>query len=1052
MLHFSPPRSPKRAALAVLILGLLAILFWTGSRYPALNEKLMMSGAIQLEDPLSFEARFALTATMSLPERVAYSTLNWLYTNKQGMTFGLLFAAAFMTLLAQLRQRAFAHPLANAVLGLVIGAPLGVCANCAAPIGRGLQASGMRAETALAAMVASPSLNLVVLTMLLSLVPFYMVLAKIALSLVVILLVVPLVCRRLPAPAVPEITPQPWSAAELAPAGRATPEPLGAALLAVARAYLGNLWYILRMAVPLMLLAGFLGALVATLLPADLITDLPFGLGALLLVALVALFLPVPMGFDVVLCGVLIASGLAQGYVMTLLICLGSFSIYSFFIIRQMLGLRIASLLGGAIAILGILAGLGAERYHHWQSQRALDLLLQSEAAPAPSGLPSTGLAPLWGAAQAATLEPGPAPFAAEITGAEAAAIQISAQPLAPPSPAAETLFTRLEADRIGIDKPLEFSMRDMWPPFWEGRSLSSGDIDRDGDIDLAVASTEAGLYLYDNDGSGQFSRIALELGALAELPIFNAVLADIDNDGWLDLFLTSYGQGNFWWRNHQGGFGATPPQRVQNRADTPLTLALSLADLDGDGYLDLALGNWAAGWYRRIPGEESRNRLIFNPGGALDGSQYRELPGIPGETLSVLFSDFDGDGAQDLIVGNDFDIPDYFYRGDGQGNLTMVTQPEGLIPHTTTTTMAVTVADLFNDGHPEIYLAQIAGRSSGVSERLKMQPLARYCDSIEATAAKARCKRNMAIKRWYKSGNRFDPSYAARCQELQGDLAAQCKAMLLKDLAIQKRDATLCALIPADQPIPRAYCDIHFKPSRQPLAEEIALSHPQILRANVLLEWQGARYSDSAVARGLEVGGWSWDTKVADYDQDGWLDLYIVNGTWVPNEVSPSNLFFHNQGDGSFVETSGPTGLEDYLMTAAASQFDMDGDGDLDLVTHPVNGPLVVFRNNSQGRGLVVELEDLRGNRDGIGARITLEMADGSEQMRELQLGGGFMSFDAPRAHFGLGSAAQIEARAETQIPAGVEALRLRWPDGQQVRIEGDFRAGQLYRIRRQP
>ena len=809
------------------------------------------------------------------------------------------------------------------------------------------------------------------------------------------------------------------------------------------KAYLGNLWYIVRMTVPLMLAAGFLGALVGTLLPSAMITTLPFGLGVLLLVALVGLFMPVPIGFDVVMCGVLIASGLAQGYVMALLMTLGSFSIYSFFIINQMLGLRIAALLGAAIASLGILACLGAQSYHNWQSQRALEMLLQSAAPqavqPAPTGSPSAGLSDslFWSAAQAATLEADPLPH---VTSADSSAIQITTTPFAPRSAAAETLFTRAEASEFGIDKPLEFSMRDMWPPFWEGRSLSSGDIDGDGDIDLAVASTEAGLYLYSNDGQGQFSRVDLDLGPLADLQVFNAVLVDIDNDGWLDLFLASYLKGNFWWRNHAGEFGATPPRPVINRVDTPLSMALSFADLDGDGYLDLALGNWAAGWYRRIPGEESRNRVVFNPGGALSGEQFRDLPGIPGETLSILFSDFDGDGAQDLIVGNDFDIPDYFYRGDGQGGLQMLTQPEGLIPHTTTTTMAVSVADLFNDGTPEIYLAQIAGRSSGVSERLKMQPLGLYCDAIQDATAKATCEQNMAIKRWYKSGNRFDPSYAGRCQALEAGTRDICKAMLIKDLAIQKRDASLCALIPAPQVVARAYCDLHFKPSRRPLATEIALSHPQILRANVLLDWQGTAYDDTAAARGLEVGGWSWDTKLADFDLDGWLDLYIVNGTWVPNEVSPSNLFFHNRGDGTFREAAGEMGLEDYLMTAAASQFDMDGDGDLDLLTHPVNGPLMVFRNNSQGRGLAVQLEDHRGNRNAIGARLTLEMADGGIQTREIQLGGGFMSFDAPRVHFGLGQS------------GAAQGLHIRWPDGGETRLQGPLAPGQLYHIRRSP
>jgi hypothetical protein len=92
-----------------------------------------------------------------------------------------------------------------------------------------------------------------------------------------------------------------------------------------------------------------------------------------------------------------------------------------------------------------------------------------------------------------------------------------------------------------------------------------------------------------------------------------------------------------------------------------------------------------------------------------------------------------------------------------------MIDHGSGMIPYTTTTIMALKVADLMNDGQPEVYMAQIAGRASGVSERLKMQPLAQYCDAIKDPAAKATCARNMAIKDWYKSGNNFDPTHAAR-------------------------------------------------------------------------------------------------------------------------------------------------------------------------------------------------------------------------------------------------------------------------------------------------
>lgn len=1021
-------RYHKRFLFAALLIILLTYLFWTGSRYPALDEKAMMSGAIQLEDALSFEAAFPVTADMGLAERVFWSTLNWINTNKKGMTFGILFAAAFLTAVSYLKQRSFGGGFANALLGMAIGTPLGVCVNCAAPIARGMYSGGMRAETVLAAMIASPTLNVVVLTMLFSLLPVYMALTKIALSLLIILGVIPLICRSLPPdqvappPMCPIPTPQSTHQAPLPPS-----ETLAQAGWAVTRSFAGNLWYIVKMTVPLMLLAGFLGALVATLLPAELITDLPFGLLALVPIALVGLFLPVPIAFDVVVTGALLGLGLSQGYVMALLFTLGSFSIYSFFIIAQTISLRAAWLLSLAVLIGGVGAGLGAQVYHDWQSRRALELLLSETNPPAP----------MFWAAAAATLDSPVKTWT--VTSPDAEQISLSATPFAPSSANADMPFARAEASAIGIDKPLEFSFRDMWPPFWEGRSLSSGDIDRDGDTDLVIASTEAGLYIYDNDGNGQFSRRVLPPGPLDDMPVFNAALADIDNDGFADLFVTTYRQGNYLIRNIGGSLDTSAPLPVANRKDAVLSLALSFADADRDGDLDLALGNWAAGWYRRIPGEESRNRILWNQAGTLNGQDYTDLPAIPGETLSILFSDINSDGTADLLVGNDFEIPDAFYFGDGKGGFTHVTHQDGLIPHTTTTTMAIKTADLTGNGTPEIYLAQIAGRSSGVSATLKMQPLEHYCDSIKNPRALDRCRTNMQIKTWYKSGNHFDPTYATRCQTLKARDQTECKAMLVKDLAIQQNDPSICALIPAGQDIPRSYCQLHFLPARPITAAEAEASIPQILRSNVLLEHQGQTYADTAETRGLGVGGWSWDTKIEDFDNDGFLDVYIVNGTWVPNEVSPSNLFFHNNGDGTFTEASGPFGLEDYLMTAAATVLDIEGDGDLDIITHPVNGPIILFRNTLQATpSVAIILEDEVGNSNGIGAHITITDNTGHTQNREIQLGGGFMSFDAPIAHFGLGAADHISE------------LSIRWPDGQHTLIKGKIAPFAEYRVHR--
>ena len=297
--------------------------------------------------------------------------------------------------------------------------------------------------------------------------------------------------------------------------------------------------------------------------------------------------------------------------------------------------------------------------------------------------------------------------------------IALYRRPFADRSPKAAKPFRRMEARRIGITKPVEFSFKDMWPPFWEGRSIASGDIDNDGDPDLVLASTVRGLYVYLNDGTGRFSEIDFPIDRVRSMPVFNAIPVDLNNDGWLDLFLTTYRNGNHVLWNRNGGFSDKAMTPVKNRDKAILTLAAAFGDIDRDGTLDAVLGNWAAGWYRRIPGEESRNRIIFNDGGRLTGDRFVDLPGMPGETLSVLLSDVTGDDRLDLVVGNDFEQPDIFYFSDDKGRLRQIRRQDGIIPFTTTTTMAVKSADLDNDGTFELYIGQIAGRSSGVSEKL---------------------------------------------------------------------------------------------------------------------------------------------------------------------------------------------------------------------------------------------------------------------------------------------------------------------------------------------
>ena len=115
-------------------------------------------------------------------------------------------------------------------------------------------------------------------------------------------------------------------------------------------------------------------------------------------------------------------------------------------------------------------------------------------------------------------------------------------------------------------------------------------------------------------------------------------------------------------------------------------------------------------------------------------------LPGLVGETLSVLLSDWNQDGWLDLIVGNDFDAPDIFYLGDGTGGFDQIRKDAGIIPHSTQTTMSIDTADYDNDLDLDIFIDQITARATGPSAGVKALPLRNYCVGITDKAIQDEC------------------------------------------------------------------------------------------------------------------------------------------------------------------------------------------------------------------------------------------------------------------------------------------------------------------------
>src|SRR5580698_3654269 len=183
----------RSRTLALLLMIAIAGIFWVDSRYPALLKRYHAGTQVKAAGALTFGAVYQVDRTMPLSTRVWRTTLNWLDANRVGMTFSFLFGPAALTFLATLRRRRTNSIYLNTFFGAAAGMPLAVCTNCVAPIARGLYASGMSTESVLAAMFASPALNVVVLAMTFALFPLPIALLKLATVLFLIFVFAPLV-------------------------------------------------------------------------------------------------------------------------------------------------------------------------------------------------------------------------------------------------------------------------------------------------------------------------------------------------------------------------------------------------------------------------------------------------------------------------------------------------------------------------------------------------------------------------------------------------------------------------------------------------------------------------------------------------------------------------------------------------------------------------------------------------------------------------------------------------------------------------------------------
>ncbi len=191
-----------------------------------------------------------------------------------------------------------------------------------------------------------------------------------------------------------------------------------------------------------------------------------------------------------------------------------------------------------------------------------------------------------------------------------------------------------------------------------------------------------------------------------------------------------------------------------------------------------------------------------------------------------------------------------------------------------------------------------------------------------------------------------------------------------------------------------------------------------------------GAQYEDVSDAGGvtlpsLPYSGWS--NPVADYNNDGWKDLFSANGHVIDNierlqsrTYRQANLLLLNKGDGTFRDVSKETGLSRVAAHRGAAVADIDNDGRLDLIVTALGERPSLLRNVSTAAGgwITLRLVGHTSNRDGLGTLARVILDDGRILVDHATTASGFASSSDPRIHFGLGRAA-------------VKQIELVWPSG---------------------
>lgn len=491
----------------------------------------------------------------------------------------------------------------------------------------------------------------------------------------------------------------------------------------------------------------------------------------------------------------------------------------------------------------------------------------------------------------------------------------------------------------------------------------------------------------------------------------------DINNDGLIDIFFTGNQVSNKLYLNKGNLKFEDITKKAGIAGDSRWYTGVTMADVNGDGFLDI---------YCSVAGkfEPKNNELYINNGNGTFTEKAKEY-GIDdvGSSVQGTFFDYDKDGDLDLFVANypptKFNSPTFayvqmmrfvkdnesghLYRNDGN-HFANVTTEAGVKNYGLS--LSATIGDINNDTWPDIYVSNDFN-----------SPDFMYINNHDGT-----------FKEVIKSATGHTSFYGMGVDisdfNNDGNLDVFQVDMDAKDN--RRKKANMSSMNPQ-------------------LFWDVANAGFQIQYMHNCMQLNSGIYTDgvphfSNVSRitGISSTDWSWGPLFADFDNDGYKDLYITNGTRrevnnndffhslengkletkdllkktleIPSEKI-DNFMFQNKGNLKFEQANSRWGIEYKGFSNGVAYADLDNDGDLEIITNNIDDYASVFENKSSKTNnyLTVKFNGNSRNTQGLGNRVYIKTKDNT-QMQELTLTRGFQSSVAPELHFGVNKAKIID------------------------------------------